>query len=552
MVMALLLPDPFALRVKDLCVTPEQVTIIAETRGSNAACPRCGCRSRRVHSRYGRVLSDLPWQGRPVRLRLQTRRFFCGNQGCSQRVFAERLPPQVADTHARKTGRMVQSLREIGFACGGEGGSRLANHLGMAASADVILRLVQCASSEPVPTPRVLGVDDWALRKGQRYGTILCDLERHRAVDLLPDRSAESFANWLRDHPGVEVISRDRGEYYRQGAAAGAPEATQVADRWHLMHNLRDALIRMLDRYPRDLSEAAQAAAEVGRPPPPEPQTAQQSPEAPPASCTQTRVQQASQASRTQRQGRYTQVVALHEQGVPMREIARRMGMHRGTVRKFVHAGEFPERAQRLSRKRIDPFVDYLHQRWDEGCRNAAELTKELAAQGFHGSYHMVRRYVLEWRTAAKGRQPSDSNQSVYKPIVKRPSANRVSWMLLENLADRQEEDQRLLDALWERRPELQEATDLAQEFCRLVRDRQAESLDEWMAKAHSRGMPRELGGFANGLKQDDAAVRAALSLEWSNAQVEGQVNRLKLIKRQMYGRAGFDLLRQRVLHSGQ
>jgi hypothetical protein len=161
MVMALLLPDPLALRVKDLCVTPEQVTIVAETHGANAACHRCGRRSRRVHSRYGRVLADLAWQGRPVRFRVQTRRFFCDNRDCAQRTFAQRLPQQVADTHARKTGRLVQALREIGFTCGGEAGSRLAGHLGMGASADTILRFVRHAASQPLPTPRVLGVDDW-------------------------------------------------------------------------------------------------------------------------------------------------------------------------------------------------------------------------------------------------------------------------------------------------------------------------------------------------------------------------------------------------------
>lgn len=166
MVAALLLPDPLALCWQGLSITSEQVTIVLKTTGPVAACPVCRQPSRRVHSRYTRVLADLPWQGRPVRLRVQTRRFFCDNQDCPQRTFAERLPPQVADTHARKTGRLVQALREIGFACGGEAGSRLAGHLGTGASADAILRLVRRADSQAAPTPRVLGVDDWALRKG--------------------------------------------------------------------------------------------------------------------------------------------------------------------------------------------------------------------------------------------------------------------------------------------------------------------------------------------------------------------------------------------------
>ena len=309
MVTRLLLPDPFSLGCQDLSITPDQVTISLRPTTSAAACPICGESSSRIHSRYVRTLADLPWQGRPVRLQVEVRRFFCDTPACPRRIFAERLPG-VANVYARKTARLAQAFRWIGFACGGEEGSRLAGHLGMSTIADVLLRLIRYAPSPSLSTPRVLGVDDWAWHKGQRYGTILCALERHRTVDLLVDRAAETLESWLRAHPGIEVIGRDRGTCYAQGASAGAPKTRQVADRWHLMHNLQEALVRMLDRHHRDLSEAARDVAAVAQLPSQE--KADKPTEAAQAPSTPTWAQQASEARRERRFERYTQVITRH------------------------------------------------------------------------------------------------------------------------------------------------------------------------------------------------------------------------------------------------
>jgi hypothetical protein len=320
--------------------------------------------------------------GTPARLHLRVRRFFCDTPACPQRTFVEPMPT-VAGPHARKTSRLAQALCRIGLALGGKAGSRLAGRLGMSASGDTILRLVHRAPSQALPVVNVLGVDDWAWHKGRSYGTILCDLERHRPVDLLPERSAEGLSNWLTAHPGVQVISRDRGSYYIQGAQSGAPQASQVADRFHLLCNLREALVRTLERYRQEMQKAARAAAAA------QPSPAPLVPEAGPVpalpAVPPTHPQLAKEASRSRRLERYNRVVALHEEGVPMRDIARRMNMHRGTVRRFPRAGQFPERPMRKYARQTDRFVDYLRQRWEEGCHNAAQLAKELAERGFNG-----------------------------------------------------------------------------------------------------------------------------------------------------------------------
>jgi transposase len=484
--------------------------------------------------------------GTPVQMRLRVRRFFCDTPTCPRRTFAESMAT-VAQSHARKTCRLAQALCRIGLALGGQAGSRLAGHLSMPASGDTLLRLVRCAPSLPLPIVSVLGVDDWAWHKGLRYGTILCDLERHRPVDLLPERSAEDLSNWLIAHPGAHLIARDRGGSYAQGARTGAPQAMQVADRFHLLCNLREALMRALDRHHHDLREAARtAAASHHQPVQPVTQAVSVPPASPPAPA-----QQAKEISRSRRLERYNRVMELHQQGISTRQIARQMGMHRGTVRRFLRAGQFQERAARRYIKRTDRFVEYLRQRWEQGCRNATQLANELAQQGFDGSYCMVRRCVAAWREPDSAHIPGPKPAAKHPPPVHHPSANQVAWLLLKNSEDRTDEENAFVEVLWQRCPEFKTAAEMAQEFAQIAHDRKAELLDGWIARTHGSQVPHELRGFGDGLKRDFEAVKAALSLEWSNGQVEGQINRLKMIKRQMYGRAGFDLLRRRVLNAG-
>ncbi len=370
---------------------------------------------------------------------------------------------------------------------------------------------------------RVLGVDDWAFRKGRRYGTILVDLEQHRVVDLLPDATSQSLAIWLQAHPGVEILSRDRAGAYAEGARQGAPNAVQVADRWHLLKNLSETLERVLDQNRAALKQAAPALQEpiaVAWPP-----------------TKGKMAEEESQERRRKRLERYEQVVQLHQQGVGLRKIARQLPLARATVAHYIRAGTFPERAPRSPvPTSLDPFKPYLHRRWQEGCRNACQLARELKEQGYTGVASWVCRYVTCLRQAQEK-----------VPTPKVPATRQVATWFLCRTQDLDAKPQAFLTALWQQCPALQSAYDLAQQFLGMVRKRNKKALPAWMQAATASGST-VLARFAASLKQDLAAVEAALSLQWSNGQTEGQVNRLKLVKRSMYGRANFDLLRARVL----
>lgn len=252
---------------------------------------------------------------------------------------------------------------------------------------------------------------------------------------------------------------------------------------------------------------------------------------------------------RARRLERYQKVIELRQQSLSDRAIAKILGINRETVARYIQAGQPRERAPRRYASRTDPHSDFLRKRWDEGCHNAAQLFRELKNQGISVSYCSVRRRVAHWDQQGSGTAPDGS--SAKPAAVTPPSAKRLAWLLLKERGDLEERDSALVDALFRRCPELAAAASLAGNFTSILRLRQGEILDDWIQRAWNPAIPRELRVFATGLKSDYDAVKAALTTEWSNGQVEGQVNRLKLIKRQMYGRAKFDLLRLRVLHTG-
>jgi transposase len=533
-----LLPDATALVLDQVQLTPESITVTVRTTAAAANCPQCQHDSSRVHSRYRRTLSDVPCTGLTLCLKLRIRRFFCQQSDCSHRIFTERLPTVVAP-YARRTRRLSDALRLIGLALGGEAGARMTAQLGMRTSPDTLLRTVRRSTGAETVTPRVLGVDDWSYKRGQRFGTILCDLERHRVVDLLPDRSAESLAAWLRAHPGVEMISRDRSSLYAEGAREGAPAAVQVADRWHLMKNLTEALERILQRHHTELRQAQQqiSIATVRIPPTAagQPAPTLDTPIALPKRQDETR-----QHRRDRRLARYEEVIALHQEGCSQREIARRLGLGQRTVRRWVQARGFPEQPGRRRRSRLDRFRPYLEQRWQEGVHNVARLWRELQKQGFTGGYSTVKDWFCRHRQSlpATALSPSTGKQSAP------PSPRQAAWWVLREVADRTTEQQAFVEQLNRQAPVLANVGAQGRAFLDLMRHRQEEQLTPWMERAEA----GPLRFFVERLRQDEDAVRAALRLPWSNGQVEGQVHRLKLLKRQMYGRAKFDLLRLRVL----
>jgi transposase len=390
MIINLLLPWLTWLDLKEICTDEQQIAFML-TSTQQAACPRCHQPSHAPHSQYQRRIADLPCVGLNVRLQVQVRKFFCRNAACRQVVFSERLS-SLAAPYARRTLRLCQEQQRLGLDLGGEVGARTAQRQGMPVSADTILRLVRQAVPPTPSTPRALGVDDWALRKGTTYGTILVDLDRHKPVDLLPDRTAATLERWLHEHPGVEIISRDRANDYAEGASRGAPDATQVADRFHLLQNVREVLQRLLERHQAALRAAtAEAQTEhvaaapslavlepvAGNQPSPSVNHATNSTSleqvALPAKLP--KAEQQRQIHRAQRLARYHKVQELSMAGVSQRAIARQLDMSIHTVRAFVKADQFPERAtRRPMASKLDPFLPYLRQQLATGQDNAMQL----------------------------------------------------------------------------------------------------------------------------------------------------------------------------------
>ncbi|CAN5800800.1 ISL3 family transposase [soil metagenome] len=529
-----------SLQLQRLEVEGDHVSLFASTTTKAATCPLCGGASDRVHSRYSRTISDLPWHGMPVTLYLRIQRFFCEHYACRRVIFAERVS-ELAGDYARKTARLESALSAVGFALGGEAGSRLAEELGLLSSPDTLLRRVRSTPLPDTDGVRVLGVDDWAFRRGNSSGTILVDLERRRPIDLLEGSQASTFAEWLRSHPEVEFISRDRGGAYAEAAREAAPEAVQVLDRWHLLKNLSEHLESFVNSH-RSLVE--QAAAEVRSK-----QTIDASLAASAETMLSSKTDTEKQANRQKRYERYLKVIELHEQGLSERAITRTLCINRGTVRKFLHSDGFPERgAKKRTGSILDPYIPYIHQRWAEGCDNSHQLWREIRERGYEGEIAMVRRYTKRLRRQLTEIAPQQRTKFLAtKEAFKAPTSRRVGRWLEAQWEDLTEAQRAFVARLGELCPAADKVGELARWFREMVKERTPAQLDDWLEAAEQSPVVGLLN-FAQSLRKDYEAVRAGLSYEWSQGQVEGQITRLKLVKRQMYGRANFDLLKQRTL----
>jgi transposase len=398
---------------------------------------------------------------------------------------------------------------------------------------------------------RVIGVDDWAQRRGRTYGTIVVNLETQAVIDLLPDRTAETLAAWLRGHPEVEIISRDRDGAYADGARQGAPQAVQVADRFHLLKNVTDSLERFLARHQARLRQAAQVSDSPGETHEEGAGTVEGRGAHPTAQRPPNRKEQERQERRARRLARYDEVMALRAQGQGIRAIARRTGLNKRTVQRYVAAAGFPEGQPRARRHpQLERFIPYLQERWAAGCRNAKQLWHDLRQRGFTGGYTTVSDYLRTWRQTHGpgvdgGRCPAQ-RQPPPTPVY---TARQTLWLLLRPGTDLTADEQAYLTRLPQVCPLVTLAQALVQDFRTLLREHDVDGLYAWLRGAEACPIP-ELRRVAKRMWLDRRAIEAAVALEWSNGQVEGRVNKLKVLKRSMYGRAKFDLLRQRVLRA--
>ena len=535
-------------------VEDNRMSITARSTQHAGNCPQCRSISARVHSRYTRTVADLPCAGRQVTVALQVRRFFCDAPQCAQKTFAERFG-SVLRPFARRMSRLTDALVAVAFATGGEGGARLAHVLAMPVSPRTLLRLMHAHPTPQPPAPRLVGLDEWAWKKGRNYGTMCVDLERRQPIDLLPDRAPEQVTTWLQGRPTITLIARDRSGGYIEAATRGAPQAIQVADRWHLLKNLGVALEYFFHHHRAVLKRAAHdlnvqdAPTEAG-------------PRSVPTLDGTTGQARATAAGRVRHNHAldlYRRVHDLHTKRVDVANIARHLGVSRRTVYRYLRMTQPPEPTRiYVGRPHvIDPYKPYLVQRWNDGCRNALQLWRELRDE--HGYTHAPRtvaRFVRELRKDSG--VPRKFRSTATTPIYaaererKRPlTALRAVRLVLTRPEQRTAWQQAYLTRLCELDALIARTNELVQTFVEMVRQRTGEQLDTWLTDVGASGVG-ELQTFATGVQRDYAAVKNGLTRPESNGQTEAQIQRLKLLKRQMYGKAGFELLRNRVLHRAQ
>ncbi len=481
-----------------------------------------------MHSRYERTLADAAIGGQQVVIRLRIRRFFCHHPACPARTFAEQITG-LTTPYARRSPLARRLLEQVGLALAGRAGARLASGLGLPVGRSTLLRLIR-ALPDPEPSGvAVLGVDDFALRRGRVYGSVLVDMATHHPVDLLADREADTFADWLREHPGTQVVCRDRAGAYADGARKGAPQAMQVADRWHLWHNLAQHVEKFVARHRGCLREPEPAS-----PKPPPDLTA--GPDL--ALVAGSRAEESALVKRTRE--RYAAVQALRANDKGIKPIMRELGLAKETVRRFYRAQSVEELLAKPREGRpsiLDSFKPYLHQRWNQGHTCATRLFEEIRAQGYRGSAGIVRNYLRPFRQLDTTPPPAPAQPKV---------RDMTSWILRHPDSLDADEQLKLKDVL-ARCPDLDAAAHHVASFAQIMCGLDGDRLHEWIARVEADQLP-DLHSFTAGLKRDHDAVVNGLTLPYSSGAVEGNVNRIKMLKRQIYGRASFDLLRKRVL----
>ncbi|MGC5322334.1 ISL3 family transposase [Micromonospora arida] len=473
----------------------------ARTPTVAVSCPQCGQPAERVHAYHRRRLADLPVGGRGVIIDLRVRRLLCPTESCPQRTFREQVPA-LTYRWARRTRELTGLVGDLAVVAAGRAGSAVLSRLGVRISRSTVLRVLMAMPISQAPVPAVLSVDDFALRRGRCYASLLISAVTHRRVDVLPDRKAVTLAVWLREHPQVKVVCRDGSAAYAEAIRDGAPQAVQVSDRWHLWNNLAKAVEKTVIAHSR---------------------------------CWHDIPARPGQALDQRTRERHAAVHTLLDQGVGLLECARRLGWALNTVKRYARASTADDlqRPPRYRQTLVDPFRDHLRRRRADDPKVAvSRLLDEIRELGYAGSANLLVRYLNQGRAEAERTPPSPRRL--------------VSWLMTrpENLPAHHHSH---LHDLLATCPQLSVLARRVGEFAALLVGRRGEDLDARVAAVDADALPA-LHGFVHGLRMDLPAVVAGLTLPYSNGPMEGANTKVKLLKRQMYGRAGFALLRQRIL----
>jgi transposase len=510
-------------------VHEQTVIVYLHATSPTAACSQCGTAGSRVHSRYERTIADLAFGGRNLVLRLLVRKWICPEASCSRHIFAECFP-EVVQRYARMTDRLIKALQAVGAITNGADAAQIASSFGVHTTAKTIIRRVLQLPLPSEGSVHKVGIDEWAWKKGHRYGTILVDLEKRRVVQLLADRSVETSKAWLRKHPEIDLVSRDRGKIFREAATEGVPQAKQAVDRFHLQKNFAEALEKFFRKQERALKKATQRSTGKTR-------SAEET-------AVPEKVARERRARHRQRVSMHKRIWKLYRQGCHKEQIAQLVGVSsRRVYRALEQETPPPPRRRSRSSSIVDPYLSYLTSRWNQGCHNVTQLYEEIVAQGYTGTQRTLQMRLRPFR------------QKVARPVSKQtviwdkpPSPRGVALMMVRPEQRRTREQTAYLEQLIQSNEPVAVVFKLAQDFARLLRKREGQvRLEQWKDSVRTSGIA-ELIAFVDGLADDGEAVANGCTLTWSNGMTEGFGNLVKWIKRSSYGQAGFPLLQRRVL----
>ncbi len=487
--------------VEDVVDEGREVVVWARTPDDPAACPGCGAGSARVHGYHWRKLADVPIDGRPVVVNVQVRRLVCPTMDCC-RTFREQIPG-VLERYQRRTTRLTCEVQSVVRELAGQAGARLLERLSVRLSRHTAVRVLLGIPLPQRLIPAVVSVDDFALLRRHRYATVVIDPVTHDRIDVLSDRKSDTLAAWLAEHPQVTTVVRDGSTAYAEAVRRARPAATQVSDRWHLWHGLAQVVEKAVAAHGRCWAAAGPKRHRLTR--------------------EVTTIE------------RWHAVHDLLDSGVGLLDCSRRLGLALNTVKRYSRAPE-PDSLRRPPQYRpglVDPYRDHLRtRRAAEPGVPVRQLFAEIKALGYQGGLNLLYRYVNEGRLASD--RVAVSGRKLTGWIMSRPS----------ELSDSRRAHLRELVAAC---PEMTRLAELVRYFAEIMTDHRGADLDCWIKQAREAGLP-ELEPFLRGLDQDHDAAVAGLTLPYTNGPCEGVNTKTKFLKRQMYGRAGFRLLRHRIL----